>query len=125
MTSPGVMSSGRDFLYGEFPMPGTIEYIATAVLVIGTAVFVVWVLRVTKQKRLISHKPIQSTTIVGTTDHHGRYYEIEVQTGLMNIVGELIAPDVPGPLPSSTKSVAVVSEIRNPEVCDALEASEP
>ena len=90
----------------------TTEFIATAAMVLLAAVFFFWVRRVTRVKRRISHKPIQSTTTVGMYDHHGRYYEIEVQTGLikpfekwvekmtprdrMILRNPLVPPDLPG-----------------------------
>ncbi len=70
----------------------TIDKLSIAALVVMAAIFVVWVWRATNVKRKISDKPIQSTTLVGLYDHHGRYYEIEVHAGLVNIVDGPIPP---------------------------------
>ncbi len=75
----------------------TIDTLSVAALVVMAAIFVLWVYRATCQKRRISHKPIHSTVLVGTHDHHGRYYEIQVQTGLVNIVED------PNPLSGSLR----------------------
>jgi hypothetical protein len=57
-------------------------------MVLLAAVFCFWLYRIGRPKRRISDKPIFSTTRVGTHDHHGNYLEVEVQTGLVNIVEE-------------------------------------